>query len=148
MAATLGRPARAFTRISCIVTHLVVEPEMSQETLINQARIALGTNGELALTIPHDTQASLDHTIQLPCDENGLRLIRRILAARDAGQVKLGQNGKPTQSTVDAWLKNKNEVDLITKREEAAKLEAAKREAEKLSEAEAAKRDAEALACF
>lgn len=93
------------------------------ENQIDQPRVALDANGQLAMTIPHRIYGGFDHTITLPCDENGLRLMRRILAARASGKVKIGQDGNPTQSVVELWLKNKSETDAITKREEDKKLD-------------------------
>lgn len=82
--------------------------------------IGLAANGDISLRF--SSANSLGHSVSIPCDEKGLRIIKLILVARDRGEIRLGESGNPTQSMVLEWLKN----DQFQR-------EQAKREIEKLA---------------
>lgn len=83
---------------------------------LSDPSISLSPSGGLVLTFPHN--ALVSHSVEIPSDENGLRLLRMILNERKSGKTKLGQNGNPTQAMIQLWLKDKYEKDAITLREE------------------------------
>lgn len=90
--------------------------------MLRDPTISLAANGKLALTITSDSEANsgfhLGHTIEIPNNENGLRIINQILSARNDGKSKLGQAGNPTQEMIKLWLANKFEQDRLTARQE------------------------------
>ena len=85
----------------------------------NDPTISLAPSGNFALKFSSEspTVASAGHSVEIPVGDNGLRLIRKILTARQAGNMKLGQDGNPTQEMIKAWLANKYEQDALTLRE-------------------------------
>ncbi len=54
------------------------------------------------------------HTVSLPCDVNGLRVLKLMLRAKELQpKPKLGTSNQPTQRMVDEFLRNKQlEEDL------------------------------------
>lgn len=61
---------------------------------------------ELLLSLPHHSEDSIiwQHSI-VPCTEDGLRIIRKILRARNREvRSTIGMNGAPTRQMVEKWL--------------------------------------------
>jgi len=71
--------------------------------------ITLAASGNIAVHFYH-AENSL-HTVEIPHNLNGMRLLHQILKARDQHQTRLGELGNPTQAIVDAWLKSKKVQD-------------------------------------
>lgn len=68
-----------------------------------EVSISLGADGNLILGIP---SPEIIHHLEVPCTEQGLRLIRKVLSARKRhGRTKISQEGNPTQWQVNAWLR-------------------------------------------
>jgi hypothetical protein len=84
--------------------------------------ISLAANGKLLLLIPSSGNdkfsLKLFHSVEIPNNELGLRLLNYVLTARNSGKTKLGQDGNPTQEMIKLWLNNKFEQDRLTAREE------------------------------
>ena len=74
-------------------------------TLTRQLRVGLSASGEIALTIPSPSGG--DHTVEVPCTADGLRLLRTTLQehSRAPDAATLGTAASPTQCDVDALLR-------------------------------------------
>jgi len=71
--------------------------------------IALSVNGNIDVTFYSGMIGQ--HTVEIPMNANGMRLIKQILTAREQAQTRLGELGNPTQAIIDAWLKSKKVQD-------------------------------------
>ena len=75
------------------------------------------TNPTLTLSLRGNNFLATDtsgHTVSLPCDVNGLRVLKLMLRAKELQpKPKLGTSNQPTQRMVDEFLRNKQlEEDL------------------------------------
>lgn len=50
---------------------------------------------------------SSGHSIRVPCDINGLRLLKELLKAKELNPGKIGTTATPTQGMVNEFLKSK-----------------------------------------
>lgn len=86
--------------------------------------IGIAANGDLTLRFTRGE--TLGHTVTIPCDDKGLRLIKLVLVARSRGETKLGQAGNPTQSMIQAWLAsdkfNREQAKIEAERQVVAEL--------------------------
>ena len=71
--------------------------------------ISLSASGNINIHFHHALGGL--HTVEIPHNLNGMRLMHQILKARDQHETRLGELGNPTQAIVDAWLKNKKIQD-------------------------------------
>lgn len=74
-----------------------------------QPTIALSASGNIAISFAGPLGGF--HTVEIPMNANGMRLINQILKARDKSQTRLGELGNPTQFIIDVWLNSKREQD-------------------------------------
>lgn len=87
------------------------------------------TQSELTLSLHGETFKTVDssgHSIFVPANLNGLRLLKEILRAKALNPSgKLGTNANPTQAMVEAFLKNvqlEKENALIEDQHELARM--------------------------
>lgn len=94
--------------------------------------IALSASG-FVLTVP-STLEGRSHTIQVPGDEAGVKIIRKVLTERQKAFAKLeiGHAASPTQAMVQEWLRQDR-----TARAEAALRASEEKEAKRSAEAKA-----------
>jgi hypothetical protein len=65
----------------------------------------LSTTGELMLETPSSRREGLTHAVKIPPDENGMKVIMRVLTALSrSGEGTIGLDSAPTQSMVKDWL--------------------------------------------
>lgn len=50
------------------------------------------------------------HRIEVPANERGVAVLRRILMNRKPGRNRIAEPGSPTQHLVEQWLKDGNRV--------------------------------------
>lgn len=80
--------------------------------------ISLAASGNINIHFHHALGGL--HTVEIPHNINGMRLIMQILKARDKHETRIGELGNPTQAIIDAWLKSKKEQDMQAKQEQEA----------------------------
>jgi hypothetical protein len=72
--------------------------------------IALSASGGFTLTVPSTLEGRF-HTIQVPGDESGIKVMRKVLAERQkASRREIGHDASPTQAMVMAWIKQDKAV--------------------------------------
>lgn len=71
--------------------------------------LSLSPSGDLLLSIPSPTGEA--QTVLVPFSVEGLRVIRKVLLARESEpDQRLGHWSEPTQSMVEAFLRNERET--------------------------------------
>ena len=82
-------------------------------------KLTLNASGEMLAIIPSAIEGR-DQVVSIPASLDGLRILKRILVARDRGSAKLGEAAEPTQALVNEWLKAERQRQLSS---EVAKIE-------------------------
>jgi hypothetical protein len=98
-----------------------VKSEGSSEVVVQKdtnptSQILLSLSGD----IMYATDEATKHTVAIPCDINGLRLLKLLLRAKQAipkEQQKLGSKAMPTQRMVEEFLKNKKLEEEVEQEE-------------------------------
>lgn len=86
--------------------------------------ISLGAHGGFELTVP-STLEGRTHVVLVPGDSSGLTIIRKVLSARAkaVSRLEIGNAASPTQSMVEAWLREERQRRAFEKLEEAEEKE-------------------------
>jgi hypothetical protein len=93
--------------------------ELETATLTAKSR---SLSPSLILTLSGDqflaTDPKNNHSITLPCDVNGLRVLKLILRARELSPTSsLGSPAQPTQAMVEEFLKKRTLEELVKEEE-------------------------------
>lgn len=95
--------------------------------------IALSASGGFTLTVP-STLEGRSHIVQVPGDEAGIKIMRKILTERQkaVARLEIGHAASPTQAMVTEWLRQDR-----AQRSEAALRAAEEKETKRAAEAKA-----------
>src|SRR5688572_8101365 len=82
---------------------------------MTEVTISLAPSGAFVLGVP---SPEVLHHIEVPANEAGIKMIRKILQARVRGEGrKISQPANPTQWQVEQWLKADREANRVAKLE-------------------------------
>jgi len=103
-----------------------VKSEGSSEVVVQKdtnptSQILLSLSGD----IMYATDEVTNHTVAIPCDLNGLRLLKLLLRAKQAipkKDQKLGSPAMPTQRMVEEFLKSKKLEEEVAEEEQLKEL--------------------------
>lgn len=78
---------------------------------MTEIKLRLNASGEMLAIIPSaiENRAQL---VSIPLTLAGLRILKRILVARDKGTAKLGAEAEPTQALIHEWLRAERQRQL------------------------------------
>ena len=78
---------------------------------MTEIKLRLNAAGEMLAIIP-SAVADREQHVSIPLTLDGLRILKRILVARDKGAQRLGHESEPTQSLVHEWLRAERQREL------------------------------------
>lgn len=78
---------------------------------MTEIKLRLNASGEMLAIIPSTVENRSQH-VSIPITLEGLRILKRILVARDKGSQRLGHESEPTQALVHEWLRAERQREL------------------------------------
>lgn len=122
MASPYGCPNKPCNQRSLFLPALPISPILTQGDFANENNELTSMSTSLEITLHGNMLLATDasgHSVSVPCDVNGLRVLKEILRAKEfvalgakvdgasvAKATKLGSFAKPTQAMVNAFLKS------------------------------------------